>query len=61
MFTYYFFSMYMQIMGIRFCVYVEVSKPPHGVQRGMVGILLFLRGCVDNCIILCYVLSLQNI
>ena len=38
------------------CVYVkQVSKPPHGVQQGMVGMLLFLRGCVDNCIILCYV------
>ena len=43
-------------MGIRFCVCVEqVSKPPHGVQRGIVGMLLFLRGCVDNYIILCYV------
>ena len=51
-----FFSMYMEIMGIRFCVYVkQVSKPSHGVQQGMVGMLLFLWGCVDNCIILCYV------
>ena len=56
------FCMYMEIMGIRFCVYIkQVSKPPHGVQRGMVGMLLFLRGCVDNCIMLCYFLSLQNI
>ena len=39
--------------------YVEqVSKPPHGVQQGMVGMLLFLRGCVDNCVMF---LSLQNI
>ena len=54
--TYYFVSMYMKIMGIRLCVYIKhVSKPPHGVQWGMVGMLLFLRDCVDNCIILCYV------
>ena len=46
------FSMYLQKV---------LCLCPHGVQRGMVGMLLFLRGCGTIVLYCVMFLSLQNI